>query len=175
MVITLENGQTVTIYEDHPLIRQLEPYIDKEIYELLSNKYGFTDKPMQGVNMTVVKSGDELIGETIRYCNIVHYADLDDIIIATNEGKVMVSNIESGDEYGSAIANCYNKDYIEHKLVKHKDFREEMINNGIVEKGYVNMLIQEDEARIKRNQKKELDRKYEEYLKLKKEFEKESD
>jgi septation ring formation regulator EzrA len=44
MVITLDNGQTVTIYEDNNLLKQIEPYIDKEIYDLLYDEFDGADK-----------------------------------------------------------------------------------------------------------------------------------
>jgi chromosome segregation ATPase len=43
MVLTLDNGQTVTIYEQGNLLKQIEPYIDKEIYDLLEEQYGEID------------------------------------------------------------------------------------------------------------------------------------
>lgn len=39
MVITLDNGQTITIYEQCNLLKQIEPYIDKEIFDALYDKY----------------------------------------------------------------------------------------------------------------------------------------
>ncbi|NRU52649.1 hypothetical protein [Clostridium beijerinckii] len=44
MVIQLDNGQTVTIFEDSNLLKQIEPYIDKEIYDLLEDKFDGADK-----------------------------------------------------------------------------------------------------------------------------------
>jgi chromosome segregation ATPase len=44
MVITLDDGQTVTIYEDNNLLKQIEPYIDKEIFDLLEDKYCLADE-----------------------------------------------------------------------------------------------------------------------------------
>jgi chromosome segregation ATPase len=43
MVITLDNGQTVTIYEDNNLLKQIKTYIDKEIYDLLEEQFGEID------------------------------------------------------------------------------------------------------------------------------------
>lgn len=40
MVITLDNGQTITIYERGNLLKQIKPYIDKEIFDLLEEQYG---------------------------------------------------------------------------------------------------------------------------------------
>lgn len=47
MVITLDNGQTVTIYEDGNLLREIQPYIDKEIYNLLENAFGGVEADLE--------------------------------------------------------------------------------------------------------------------------------
>ena len=39
MVITLDNGQSVTIFENDNVIEQIRPYIDAEIYDLLEEHY----------------------------------------------------------------------------------------------------------------------------------------
>lgn len=39
MVLTLDNGQAITIYEDGNFLREIQPYIDKEIYDALYDKY----------------------------------------------------------------------------------------------------------------------------------------
>jgi peptidoglycan hydrolase CwlO-like protein len=44
MVITLDNGQTVTIYEQSNLLKQIEPYIDKEIFDLLYDRFNNADE-----------------------------------------------------------------------------------------------------------------------------------
>ena len=43
MVIQLDNGQTVTIYEQNNLLKQIKPYIDTEIFDLLEEQYGEID------------------------------------------------------------------------------------------------------------------------------------
>jgi hypothetical protein len=43
MVITLENGQTVTIYEKQNILPQIKEYIDKEIFELLEDSFNNVD------------------------------------------------------------------------------------------------------------------------------------
>jgi hypothetical protein len=44
MVLALDNGQTVTIFKDSNLLKQIEPYIDKEIYDLLYDEFDGVDK-----------------------------------------------------------------------------------------------------------------------------------
>jgi peptidoglycan hydrolase CwlO-like protein len=44
MVIQLDNGQTVTIYEQGNLLNQIESYIDKEIFDLLYDKFNNADE-----------------------------------------------------------------------------------------------------------------------------------
>ena len=39
MVLTLDSGQTITIFENDNVIEQIKPYIDGEIYNLLSEHY----------------------------------------------------------------------------------------------------------------------------------------
>jgi chromosome segregation ATPase len=47
MVITLDNGQTVTIYEDNNLLKQIKPYIDEEIYDALEGQFGSIDSDLK--------------------------------------------------------------------------------------------------------------------------------
>lgn len=171
MIITLDNGQSITIYEQNNLLKQLEPYIDKEIFELLNDKYSYLSDSIPSENIKLVTRGEDLIGNTIRYCNLNNLCDLDQIIIATNEGNIMVSDIEGGGEYTCPSANCYNKPRFESKIVRDRYFRQELLENNIVGKDYVEKLLKEDELKTKQLEEQRKNEKYQEYLKLKKEFE----
>lgn len=171
MIITLDNGQSVTIYEDNNLLKQLEPYIDKEIYELLNDKYSYLSDSIPSENIKLIACGEDFIGNTIRYCNLNHLGDLDQIVIATNEGNIMVLDIDGGDEYSCASANCYNKSRFESKIVRDRYFRQELLENNVVGKDYVDKLLKEDKLKNKQLEEQRKHEKYKEYLKLKKEFE----
>lgn len=176
MTITLNNGQTVTIYEkQNNLLRQLEPYIDKEIYKVLEDKYGFIDTPLCENGLKIITNTDEIIGETIKYCNLINNGDLDDVIIATNEGSLFIGSIVGGDEYSCASVSCIkNEAQLKYKIFANRDVIQELLENNIIDKEYINKINQEREERLKKEEEKRKEQKYKEYLKLKEEFEKEN-
>lgn len=173
MVITLDNGQSITIYEkQNNLIKQLKPYIDEEIYELLDKRYGITDQPLSSNGIRIITDSDEMIGETIKYSNIVNNGDIDNIIIATNEGSLLIASIDGGDEFECASAYCIkNEEQLKYKVFADSDVRNELLQNNIISKEYVKKIKQEREIRLQQEDEDQKKRKYEEYLKLKKEFE----
>lgn len=59
MVLTLDNGQTVTIYEDNNLLREIQPYIDKEIYDLLENAFGNVQSDLERIESLEDKVADQ--------------------------------------------------------------------------------------------------------------------
>lgn len=59
MVIQLDNGQTVTIYEQSNLLKQIEPYIDKEIYDLLEEQYGDVKSDLERLDKLEDKVADQ--------------------------------------------------------------------------------------------------------------------
>jgi predicted nucleic acid-binding Zn-ribbon protein len=59
MVLTLDNGQTVTIYEQNNVLKQLEPYIDKEIFDLLEEQYGDIDSDLERLDKLEDKIADQ--------------------------------------------------------------------------------------------------------------------
>lgn len=171
MVITLDNGQPITIYENNNLIKQLKPYIDKEIYELLDEKYGVIEQPLSSSNIKIVTDSEEMIGETIKYSNL-NSGDLDSIIIATNEGGLLIASIDGGDEFECASANCIrNEEQLKYKIFANSDVRNELLQNNIISKEYVEKIKRERKIRLQQQEEEQKKRKYEEYLKLKKEFE----
>lgn len=174
MVITLDDGQSVVIYENNNLIKQIEPYIDKEIYELLNKRYGFIEQPLSQNNIRLVTDSEDMIGETVKYSNIVHNGDLDDIIIATNEGSLLIANTYGGDEYSYPSVSCVtNEKQLKYKIFGNKDIRNELLQNNIISKEYVEKINKEREIELKKQEDERKLKKYKEYLKLKQEFEKE--
>lgn len=169
MVITLDNGQSITIYENNNLIKQLKYYIDKEIYELLDDKYGVIEQPLSSSNIRIVTDSEEMIGETIKYSNIVNYGDSNNVIIATNEGGLLIASI---DEYTCASVNCIkNEEQLKRKIFADSDIRDELLLNNIISKEYFEKIKNERETKLQQEESERKKRKYEEYLKLKKEFE----
>ena len=63
MVIKLENGQTITIYEDGNLLREIQLYIDKEIYDLLENAFGSVEADLERLD----KLEDEMVDKDEAY------------------------------------------------------------------------------------------------------------
>ena len=63
MVITLDNGQVITVYEDGNLLREIQLYIDKEIYDLLENAFGSVEADLERLD----KLEDEMVDKDEAY------------------------------------------------------------------------------------------------------------
>lgn len=171
MVLTLDNGTNITIYEKSNLLKQLKPYIDKEIYELLEDNYGYKDKCINK-DLKIVTDTEDLEGETIKYCNLFDNGDLDNIIIATNEGGLFIGNVEGGDEYSCPSIYCIsNKQQLKYKIFANTDVRNELLKNNIINQEYINQINLEREQRLKDEEKAREKQEYEKYLKMKEKFE----
>ena len=73
MVLTLDNGKTITIFESDNVIEQIKPYIDKEIYDFLEEHYKGVDTCLLELeNLKDEKVGcDEAYDELEnKYCNL---------------------------------------------------------------------------------------------------------
>lgn len=171
MVLTLDNGRAITIYEQGNLLKQIEPYIDKEIYDLLYDKFGFIQNTYKDFNL--VKYGYELVGQTIKHCEIGHGSVLENSVIATEEGNVLVLNGScSGDDYDSYIdITALTKEQLDRQIVKNNYFRNELLDNNIIDKSYVQKLLDIEKWKSKEEERKIKEKRYAEYLKMKKEFE----
>jgi hypothetical protein len=168
MVIQLDDGQTITIYEQGNLLKQIEPYIDKEIYDLLYDKFGFIQNTYKDFNL--VKYGYELVGQTIKHCEIGHGSVLENSIIATEEGNVMILNGDCDDDNYIDI-KALTKEQLDRQIVKNSYFRNELLDNNIVDKNYIQKLLDIEKFKSKEDERKIKEKRYAEYLKMKKEFE----
>lgn len=168
MVLTLDNGQTVTVYEQGNLLKQIEPYIDKEIFDLLYDKFGFIQNTYKDFNL--VKYGYELVGQTIKHCEIGHGSVLENSIIATEEGNVMILNGDCDDDNYIDI-KALTKEQLDRQIVKNSYFRNELLDNNIIDRSYVQKLLDIEKFKSKEEERKVKERRYAEYLKMKKEFE----
>lgn len=114
MVIQLDNGQTVTIYEDSNLLKQLEPYIDKEIYDVLEDKFASADELVYKNEALDEKlsDADEYIDELREKVEVLNdkYDDLYDENRSLKKQK---------DKILSQIKNIVNKS-ISNKLAFHE-------------------------------------------------------
>jgi len=168
MVVTLDDGQVVTIYEQGNLLKQIEPYIDKEIYDLLEEKFGFIQATYKDFNL--VKYGYELVGQTIKHCEIGHGSVLENSIIATEEGSILILNGDCDDDNYIDI-KALTKEQLDRQIVKNSYFRNELIDNNIIDKSYVQKLLDIEKWKAKEEERKVKEKRYAEYLKMKKEFE----
>jgi len=166
MVITLDNGQFALIYQDQNILPQIKEYIDKEIYDLLKEKFGFIQTTYKDFNL--VKYGDELIGQTIKCCNIGHGCDLENSIIATEEGNALILNAYFDDDVS---VTALTKEQMDKKLVNDSYFRKELLDNNMVDKNYVKKLLDIEKWKVKDEERKLKEKRYAEYIKMKKEFE----
>jgi hypothetical protein len=63
------------------------------------------------------------------------------------------------------------KEQLDRSLVKDSYFRKELIDNNIIDKNYVQKLLDIEKWKAKDEEKKLKEKRYAEYLKMKKEFE----
>jgi len=59
MVLTLDNGQTVTIYEDGNVLKQIKEYIDSGLYDLLENTFGSVEADLDRLDILEYEMADK--------------------------------------------------------------------------------------------------------------------
>lgn len=174
MIITLDNGQSITIYENDNILKQIKPYIDSEIYELLNNNCRLPELNVKPNKFRLETNTGDLIDEKIKSINLVNGMNLDTIIISTHEGGLFIADIVGGDEYNYPHLNCIkSEEELNKKILADNDTRGELLFNGIINKEYVDKIKKERDERLKLEKERAKKKRYEQYLKLKKEFESE--
>ena len=101
MVITLDNGQTVTIYEDNNILPQLRDYIDKELYELILKKatgdFGETIEDLENEIAKLEDYNERLNDDNIDLENkndkIIH--QIKTIVDKSRNNKLSISEVEN--------------------------------------------------------------------------------
>lgn len=167
MVLTLNNGQSVTIFENQNVLRQIKDYIDDEIYNLLEYKYGFLEPPLSN-ELCILTDFDELKGRKIKYCSVHEY---DYSYFCTFDGAILMFRTFD-DEFNSEF--CSEKRF-KQILLNYEWIRTDLINHNVISTQYIDELKREQEAEDRAREQiyreVERKRKYNEYLKLKEEFE----
>ncbi|HBJ1650891.1 TPA: hypothetical protein LA460_000110 [Clostridium botulinum] len=86
MVLTLNNGQTITVYEKQNVLHQIKDYIDDEVYKLLEYKYGFLENPISN-ELCILTDFDDLKGRKVKYCSVAEY---DYSYFCTTDGAILM-------------------------------------------------------------------------------------
>lgn len=165
MVIQLDNGQSVTIFENQNVLRQIRDYIDEEIYELLEDTFGYLEQPTPN-DLLILSEFDDLMCRETKHCSVGEYSYS---YFCTMDGAILMFEIED-----SSIYEICDENKIKKIILTYKDIRNDLINNNIISKQYVEKIKKEQEEQNKIKEKliqKEQDKRdYEEYLKLKEKF-----
>ncbi|OSA95664.1 UNVERIFIED_ORG: hypothetical protein B2H93_04385 [Clostridium botulinum] len=163
MVLTLNNGQTITIFENQNVLRQIKGYIEDEIYKLLEYKYGFLESPISN-ELCILTDFDDLKGRKVKYCSVAEY---DYSYFCTTDGAILMFRTFD-DEFNSEFCD---ENRFKQILLNYECIRTDLINHNIISTQYIDKLKIEQEEKNKVREQKERKRKYNEYLKLKEEFE----
>ena len=116
----------------------------------------------------LVNDSEELIGKVIKYCNICHGADGNEHnIIATEDGYAIFYNVN----YESGDIRCFNEKGFKYAVLSWPYLKNDLINNEIITEDEIKEWKKEVEEQNKLRDQRIKKQKYEEYLKLKKEFE----
>ncbi|NFH01372.1 hypothetical protein FC831_13975 [Clostridium botulinum] len=166
MVLQLNNGQSITIFEDQNILRQIKDYIDNEIYDLLEYKYGFLENNMN--NLYILNDFDDLEGRQVKYCSVAEY---DYSYFCTFDGAILMYRTFD-DEFNSEFCD---ENRFKQILLNYEWIRTDLINHNVISTQYIDGLKREQEEKNKAREhaykEEERKRKYNEYLKLKAEFE----
>lgn len=115
----------------------------------------------------VIANGEELRGKIIKYCNLQHGVDADEVnIICTEDNEIMMFDIT---EDGRMV--CYTEQKIKSSVCAWKYIENELLQEGIITEKEVNEFKNEIKERIRVRDEKIREQRYKEYLKLKEEFE----
>lgn len=115
----------------------------------------------------VITNGEELRGKVIKYCNLQHGVDADEEnIICTEDNEIMMFDIT---EDGRMV--CYTEQKIKSCICTWKHVENELIQEGIITKDEILEFKNEIKKRNSIRDEKIKQQRYEQYLKLKEEFE----
>ncbi|WP_252251258.1 hypothetical protein [Clostridium sp. VAP52] len=166
MVLTLNNGQSITVFENQNVLRQIKDYIDEEIYKLLEYKYGFLENNMN--NLYILNDFDDLEGRRVKYCSVAEY---DYSYFCTFDGAILMFRTFD-DEFTSEICD---ENRFKQVLLNYEWIRNDLINHNVISTQCIDEIKREqaekNKAREEAYREEEKKRKYNEYIKLKAEFE----
>lgn len=117
----------------------------------------------------VVKSGEDLEGKKIKYCNIMDRADCDESnMIVTEDNKILFFDIDCN----HYITKCFSEKGIKSRILYDGGVKNELMSCGLL----TEELVQEIKLEKAKNEKEKEDilkqERYKKYLELKEEFEK---
>lgn len=166
MVLTLNNGQSVTIFENQNVLRQIKDYIDDELYQLLEYKYGFLENTNLN-ELCILTDFDDLKGRKVKYCSV---AESDYSCICATDGALIIFKI-----FDDESVEICNEDRFKNILLYDSWVRNDLLDHNIISTQYIDEIKREQEVKDKAKKlaykEEERKRKYNEYLKLKAEFE----
>ncbi|HCL4480213.1 TPA: hypothetical protein N2D99_002301 [Clostridium botulinum] len=115
----------------------------------------------------IITDGEELRGKNIKYCNLSHGVDCDEHnIICTEDNEIMFFNISEDNRI-----ICYNEQQTKSCICVWEHIANEFIQKNIITEDELNNFKMEIKERKELRDEKIKQQRYEEYLKLKQEFE----
>ena len=115
--------------------------------------------------MKVVKSGEELLGKKIKYCNIFNMNDNDLVNLIIAEDNTLLAFFVNNYTY------CLSEKEIKRKILTDSIFRKELFDNNVLDDNILKEIENEYNKLQKEKKDKLKNERYKKYLELKKEFE----
>lgn len=116
----------------------------------------------------LVKDGQELTGKVIKYFNVCHGADGNEHnVLATEDNCLMMYDVD----YENGIIKCYNEQSFKTAVLVWECLKNELLNEKIITEEEIAEWKKERDKKLEERDKKMKQQRYEEFLKLKKEFE----
>ena len=169
MILQLQNGESITIYEDDDILKQLQSYIDPEIFNLLYRKFGQNESIKNLKDLYMITGVEELCGKKILYAD--YYDNY--LILKTNDNCILIAEVYSDSEDAVAYINFYNENLLK-KNIKHDIYlKKQLIRDNVIPQKIMNQIDEEIKKENEKRLQQEKERRYKEYLKLKEEFENE--
>lgn len=118
--------------------------------------------------MKAALSGDLLETKTVKYCNIMNGNTAKYMIIATIDGTIMIFDTNKQ----SDIVKCYRDEEIKQILIENTEIKDELLRYKVINDEYIKTLEKYRQEKLIETSLKSKSRRYNEYISLKDEFEK---
>ena len=169
MILNLQNGESITIYENDDILKQLQLYIDPEIFNLLYNKFGQCESIKNLKDLYMITDIKELCGKKILYAD--YYDNY--LLLKTNDNCILIAEIYSDSEDAIADINFYDENLLKKNIRYNRYLKKQLTIDNIIPQKIMNQINEEIKEENKKRLQQEKEKRYKEYLKLKEEFENE--
>jgi hypothetical protein len=98
-----------------------------------------------------MKVVQDIIGKTIKYCNITHNAEGNEKnIIATDNNEIMMFDVG----YDNGIIKCYTEGQVKKTILCSKDTRNELLSNEIITQKEVDVITKANEELVAKREER---------------------